>query len=59
MRPSATAEQSTCVSEKGVTAFEPDAAGKRRLIRLTGTNEEAVHWLNEMLERALCTMTHA
>lgn len=47
------------VSEKGVTAFEPDAAGKCRLIRLTGTNEEAVHWLNEMLERALTTMASA
>lgn len=47
------------VNEKGVTSFEPDAAGKCRLIRLTGTNEEAVHWLNEMLERALTTMASA
>lgn len=47
-----------CVNEKGMTTFAPDAAGKCRYICQKGTNEEAVNWLNTMLERALCTMTN-
>ena len=45
------------VSERGVTRFEPDAQGSCRVVRLTGTAQQAQAWLNEMLERAIRTMT--
>lgn len=47
------------VNEKGQTTFCADADGNCRYIRLKGTEEEAICWLNEMLERAIATMTSA
>ena len=44
------------VDEKGGTTFAPDADGLCRHIRLKGTTDEAVSWLDAMLERALVTM---
>ena len=45
------------VNNAGVTAFIPEQGGNRRIIRLKGSPEEAVAWLNTMLERAVLTMT--
>lgn len=45
------------VSGKGVTRLAPDGRGGCRVVRRTGTAAQAQAWLDEMLERALQTMT--
>ncbi|MDI9521322.1 MAG: nucleoside hydrolase [Bacillota bacterium] len=47
------------VSENGVTRFTPDAFGNCSYIYRKGTVDEAVSWLDTMLENALQTMTKA
>lgn len=47
------------VSGKGLTRLAQDERGGCRVVRRTGTAAQAQAWLDEMLERALRTMTNA
>lgn len=48
-----------CMDENGVTRFLPAADGRHRYLRRVGSAEAAASWLEEMLSRAVQTMTEA